>query len=337
MVNGHMHGNGRYHNGAGLTYSGAMADGKRHGEGTETRPDGSTYSGQWSLGTRSGSGRETAADGSFHDGEWEFNQPHGPGQRQLENGIQITGTFAGELATNGLLVLPSGPAFAGPLWTSDGKMHQRLVEWIALHAAQGDPYAQLLDAQGRFAPGTDTSMAKDVLEHLESAEAAGIGDAAFLLATYISDSDRERAVQILRRAAARPHAPSARLLGELLLKRCQPQTPCHTEALGHLQTAAQRGDRQAARHLSEALLQSDASAARAVIHNLAVTFGEWQDLNLLAAVHAAEGDTAAALRVATRALQQAQQSDKTITTGDLERLTRQVEIFKTKLSTEAAP
>ncbi|MBM4202626.1 MAG: hypothetical protein FJ194_00555 [Gammaproteobacteria bacterium] len=346
LLNRGMHGNGYHDNGAGLTYDGEMVAGKRHGEGIEKRPDGSTYTGHWLDGKRSGSGRETAVDGSFHDGEWEFNQPRGPGSREFENGIQITGTFAGDIATTGLLVLPSGSTFAGPLWTLGGDMHPRFSKWVDFEASQGDPYAQLLYAQERLRSKTESEsvLANEarLTAYLQAAESAGIGDAAYLYALHVLPTNREQALIVLRRAAARPHTPSARLLGELLLsddppRSCHPNNICRTEALELLQTAFKRGDRLAARRLTQELLRFDAAAARNVIHNFAMTFGDWQDLELLAAAHAALDQADEALQAATRALQQAERSDEAVSMDDLERLARNVETYQTKNHTEVAP
>src|SRR5690606_23081772 len=90
-------------------------------------------------------GLESQPDGSFHDGAWERNQPLGPGLRRSASGIEISGLWNRDSVSTGLLKLPTGPAYAGPLFRDRNRVvAPRLLDWLETVASSGDPYAQLL-------------------------------------------------------------------------------------------------------------------------------------------------------------------------------------------------
>lgn len=329
IVAGLMHGRGRFDNGAGLVYDGDWKDGKRHGHGTETRPDGSRYSGSWEAGKRSGSGRETWPDGSYHDGEWEYNQPRGPGMRHYADGTEITGTFAGDVATSGMLTLPSGEIFAGPMHAPNGNLHPKLDRWLKTTAAGGDPWAGLLRARHLLRAPTPGNVPAEALELLQIAESAGLAEAAFLLGLH---QQGEPAIEHLRRGASRGHAGAARLLGERLLAQCG-TAACREEALVHLRAAASRGDHDAVRALALALLPADPVEARKVIDSQARSFGHWRDLVVLGRVESALGNPSEALRLLELALMNGGQNDATMDAAEADRLQREIEQQRQAITT----
>jgi hypothetical protein len=289
-------------------------------------------------GKRSGSGRETWPDGSYHDGEWEFNQPRGPGFRHYADGTEITGVFADEVATSGMLALPSGEIYAGPMHTTSGEMHPKFTAWLNTTARSGDPWATLLRARNMLEKTQDSTVVARALAQLRHAEASGLAEASFLLGLH---QDGTVAIDHLRRAASRGHAGASRLLGERLLAQCgtgnggpddDVNTGCREAALEHLRAAAARGDHAAVRALALALLPDDPGAARAVIRNQAVSFGHWRDLEVLGRVESALGNPSEALRLLERALMNGGQSEAR-DAAESDRLQREIETQRQEITT----
>ncbi len=337
---GRMHGKGRFDNGAGLIYDGEWVHGKRHGRGTETRPDGSRYVGEWFEGKRSGSGRETWPDGGYHDGEWELNQPQGPGLRRSADGIEITGTFTGLMPTSGMLVLPSGETFAGPMYKSEGGPHPRFKTWLHTTAEAGDPWAQLMYARDLLVASRESATMEQMLKHLRSAEVAGLAEASYLLGMHLKDNDPDAANIHLERGAKRGYAPASRLLGELLLIQCE-SPGCEQSAHSQLQNAANKGDRLARRTLALRMFDEDNQAARDLIHDQAISFGDWQDLEILIRVldrtRELPDDESEILRLLELALMDARQSDHPDAVAAVERLQLRIDRIRLPAGKGVAP
>ena len=281
-------------NGAGLRYEGNWQDGRFEGQGTLQEPDGSSYTGEWLAGKRNGSGRQYYPDGSYHDGSWELNQPQGPGTRKTIEGLTFTGLWSDTVIANGLLELPSGHVYAGPLYDGRGrKVSGRLLAWLEALSNRGDRYAQYLlaDCYGGFVePQPDDARRQTLLRR--SAE-QGFAPAQLALAEL---SSGEEAQHWLRKAAD-GHLPAA--LHRLALSRHAAGDRAQAYALA--ERAMQRGWTAARRQLAwwlatdpEADTTSGADAV-ALIRDIAITTAGWQYLDTLAAAQARAGDIPAAV------------------------------------------
>ncbi|MEZ5557305.1 MAG: hypothetical protein R3E86_01985 [Pseudomonadales bacterium] len=177
-LDGRRSGYGRLVTASGLAYEGTWVDDERQGYGVEERPDGSRYEGEWQADRRHGQGREDNPDGSLHDGSWESNRAFGPGRRRNAAGIEISGVWNGDTVSAGLLHLPTGIEYAGPLFRDHNrKVSPRLQSWLQGHAERGDPYAQMLLGslyQDFEEPPPDTQLAR---RWLELAATAGVAEA----------------------------------------------------------------------------------------------------------------------------------------------------------------
>lgn len=318
---GRMHGQGTFDNGAGLSYSGGWQHGKRHGEGTETRPDGSNYRGQWIDGKRSGSGRETWPDGTYHDGEWELNQPRGPGLRREISGIEINGVFAGNVVTSGMIVFPSGEFYAGPMFKPDGAMHRKMRSWLTDAAERMDPWSQLYLARQLLAENKSANTDPRVIELLTAAEAAGIAEASYLLGRALIDNNPDAAKVFLTRAADKGSRQALTALDDLALQTCTAPEACKETINAALSAAADAGDRQARRTLTRRHLEAgDAASALVLIRNFAISFADWQDLELLARAEMMLGQPDSALIHMQLALAQTFTHETTATETDVTRM-----------------
>lgn len=296
---------------SGLHYEGTWADGQRHGFGVVTRPDGSLYEGEWRNDKRDGQGRETWADGSYHDGGWESNQPLGPGTRRNPTGIEISGLWNADQVSTGLLVLPTGHEYAGPLFKKrNEEASPQLRDWLLDIGNQGDPYAQLF-------LGTLFSDFKEPARDIEQARLwfgkaarAGLADAQYRLALTYRESNAPRTIELLAQAAEQGHAGANDLLGEYYL--AGNEVPRNVEtAVRYFERAIAAGSVPARNNLAWIFATStieeirDGERAVALIRPIALLYDNWQYLDTLAAAYAANGEFDEAVTTQERAIEDA--------------------------------
>ncbi len=294
-----------WNNGAGLRYEGNWRGGLYDGEGKLDEPDGSSYTGEWRGGKRSGSGRQYYPDGTYHDGSWELNQPQGPGTRKTIEGFTFTGLWSGNVIANGLLELPSGHTYAGPLYNDKGtKVSGQLLTWLEDLAKRGDRYAQYLlaDCYDRFTEPLPDDARRHAL--LQQSATQGFAPAQLALAEHSTGGD----AQLWLQRAADKHHPTA--LYRLAQERHEAGD--YAEAYALAERALQRGSTQARRQLAWWLATDSradaASGATAVtlIRDIAITTAGWQYLDTLAAAQARAGEVPEALATQDQAIRNAQ-------------------------------
>lgn len=304
---GARHGYGRAEEASGLVYEGTWADDRRHGFGRERRPDGSLYVGDWEAGNAHGQGREDRPDGSFHDGSWELNQPLGPGRRRTASGVEISGMWNRDTVSTGLLALPTGPEFAGPLFSDRNRTASaRLQTWLESVAARGDPYAQLLLGTLYLDfddPEPDQTTAR---RWLRPAADAGIAEAQYRLALTHQGVNPPRMVERLAQAAQQQHPEANHVLGGLYhdgntVPRSLQRAVHYYERAVAAGSVAARNDLAWLLATTEAPRLRDGHRAVELIRPIALYSGAWQYLDTLAAAWAAAGrfdEAAAAARQA---------------------------------------
>jgi hypothetical protein len=318
---------------SGVVYEGEWREGSRQGAGREERPDGSNYEGEWDTGTRHGTGRALFADGSRYEGTWEQNVPMGPGTRRYASGIEVRGVWQSERVSSGLLELPSGKTFAGPLTSRQGRgVAPPLLAWLSQAAADGDPHAGLLLASAWLdfeEPAPDPARARTWLRQAKSSST----EAAYRLAALMLDDpepDLAQVLELLHAAAEGEHAEAQRLLGDLFesgahLTRDLPRaaqwyrgalragSPLAAERLAQTLLKSALGTREGARDpLIECRSQardvpqderlSALEEARDVLTWRALEDREWSSFATLARVEAVSGNWGDAASLAERAL-----------------------------------
>ena len=298
--NGAQSGYGHQVSASSLTYEGTWVANKREGFGREQRPDGRVYIGEWLADQRHGLGRESSADGAFHDGAWENNQTLGPGTRRNRTGIEISGVWNHNHVSSGLLTLPTGAEYAGPLLRKGGsEVQPSLLEWLTANATANDPYAQLFlaTAYADFKrPLPDPTKA---LRWFTAAADAGISEAQFRAATLIISDNTPRAIEFLADAAEANHPDANALLGQYYLTGRW--VPANSQmAMRYLEAGSNAGN-LAARNNFAWMLATDPDAAvrdgvkaLAVIEPIALLYRDWQHLDTLAAAYAEGGEFDAA-------------------------------------------
>lgn len=308
-------GYGRLVDTSGLIYEGTWVAGKRQGFGRERRPDGSDYQGEWLNGKSHGQGKETHADGSFHDGHWENNIVLGPGTRHNPTGIEISGVWNGDNVSNGLLMLPTGHQYAGPLFKHrNTEVSVSLVDWLSTIADLGDPYAQLLI-------GTVYSDFTEPIKNLERARdyfskaaRSGLAEAQFRFARIEIKNNVSRAIEMLANAAKQNHPRANDLLAEYYhLGTHVPEN--QARAIKYYERAMDSGSLAARNNLAWLLATCsdpevrDGARAVALIKPIALLYGNWQHLDTLAAAYAEQGDFADAVNTQQEALDEIALSD----------------------------
>ncbi len=297
-------GNHRWSNGVGMQYEGGWANGLFEGEGTLEEPNGNRYVGEWHQGKRSGTGKQYFADGSYHEGSWELNRTAGPGTRKTADGWVISGQWNNGVVSNGLLELPSGQSYAGPLYNKQGsEVSDGFLAWLSALADRGDRYAQALlaDAYTGFdKPAPDQSKR---IEYLQKSADQGFAPAQYELARLFSGQTRTR---WLREASERHYPPAM-----LALAR-QAHAAGERKAARQLaREAAERGLTDARRILAWWLATdpdatgADGARAETLIADIAITSGGWQYLDTLAAAQARQANFAAAVESLTAAISDA--------------------------------
>ncbi len=313
-VDGARNGYGRLEEPSGLIYEGIWAANKRHGFGAEQRPDGSSYKGAWQFDKRHGQGIETQADGGYHDGAWENSVALGPGTRRQPSGIEISGAWNSDLVSTGLLTLPSGAEYAGPLFRKRNREADvKLINWLT--RLTDDGYANYLLGTLYLdfeKPARNEDRARRLLS---KATDAGIADAQFRLAILLLDEDANRALELLIEAAATGHARANELLGEYYHLGRFVQKDL-TVAHDYYMKAAASGSLQARNNLAWLLATApseflrDGKRAVATIRPIALLYGDWQHLDTLAAAYAEAGEFDAAVEAQRQALMATQSSDE---------------------------
>jgi hypothetical protein len=291
-----------------LVYEGTWVADKRQGYGLETRPDGSSYQGEWLADKRDGQGREQNADGTYHDGAWEQNRALGPGIRSDLAGIETSGIWNGDLVSNGLIILPTGLEYAGPLFREfNTRVSPRLQKWMHDAASRGDPYAQLtlgkmyLDYSD---PAPDQTEAR---RWLKQAAEAGIAEAMYRLAITWAEDNPSRTVALLAEAAGKGHPGANEILGEYYQLGIGVPRNLQT-AMRYFEQGMEAGSLRCRNQLAWLLATIDdaeirnPSRAIEIIGPIALYSGSWQYLDTLAAGHAAAGHYKVAIRILRQAL-----------------------------------
>jgi TPR repeat protein len=298
-----------------VRYDGTWVAGQRQGFGIVSRPDGSGYQGDWLNGKRHGQGRETSSDNSFHDGGWESNQPFGPGIRRSPSGIRISGVWNDDHVSTGLLGLPTGHEYAGPLFkNNNAEVSPLLRAWVTELAKHGDPYAQLF-------LGTIFSDFKKPSQDVEQsrlwygkAASAGVAEAQYRLALTHSNDNVARSIELLVQAAQQDHAAANGLLGDYYLAGDRVPRNLQT-AIRYQERAIAAGSIQARNKLAWILATTTASEFRdgkravALIRPLALLYGNWEYLDTLAAAFAESKNFDQAIFIQERALEEATRGD----------------------------
>jgi hypothetical protein len=291
-VAGQRNGYGDLKDKLGNHYAGTWVAGERQGFGQLSRSDRSRYEGEWLHDLRHGTGIETFATGGQHNGEWSHNKALGAGTRQTRIGIKILGFFTGDRVSNGLLELPSGAEYAGPLFRQQmTQVAAPLLTWTQAQAEAGDPAAQWLLA------GFYQRFAKPAANQLQAvrwyqAAAATIPDAQFRAGQLLLDDKPGAAVAYLQQAATQNHVQAQQLLGELYHSG-RAVSPNATTAMDWYARAAEQGSLEAKTQLAWLLSTSQEAHARnpqralALIEVTAKTLKTWALLDTLAATYAA--------------------------------------------------
>ncbi|MCZ6617127.1 MAG: hypothetical protein O7E57_03260 [Gammaproteobacteria bacterium] len=328
-------GYGRLVDTSGLVYEGTWVAGKRQGFGREQRPDGSVYQGEWHNGKSHGQGKETHADGSFHDGQWENNVVLGPGTRRTSTGVEISGVWNGDNVSMGLLLLPTGHQYAGPLFKHrNTEVSVSLVDWLTDLADLGDPYAQLLigTVYSDFTlPRKNPERARD---YFGKAAGSGLAEAQFRLARIEIKNNVPRAIEMLSNAAEQNHPRANDLLGEYYhLGKHVPEN--QERAIGYYEHALANGSLTARNNLAWLLATCpdpevrDGARAIGLIKPIALLYGNWQHLDTLAAAFAEQGLFADAVHTQKEALDKIQLDDvEGDTSGVIVEMQLRMELFR---------
>ncbi len=311
---GRRHGYGRMELAGALEYEGTWVADQRQGYGRERRVDGSDYEGSWHQDRRHGQGIARLPDGSLHDGRWEFDRPLGTGTRRLPTDIQITGFWTGGAVSAGILSLPGGLDYAGPLYGSrQQSVAPALLNWLQQLAAQHNAHAQLLlgDAYRNYRqPVPDLDLA---LYWYRQAADQGLAEAQYQLARlYLEQTATPaQALEPLLLAAEKSHAGAQVLLGRMAEQgELLPRN--HLMARRYYLQATEAGSLDGRHQLAWLLATSsddevwDGATALRLIQPIALLFDDWQYLDTLAAALAAVGEFDAAIGTLRQALLQAE-------------------------------
>ena len=108
------------------TYEGQLLNGQLHGQGKFTASDGSVYEGQYLNGKRNGSGRYTAKNGFVIKGEFRDDKCTGKAKLTMPNGAVYIGDVSPDCRGNGYGVItePNGKRYEGQ-WVEGKFMGQK--------------------------------------------------------------------------------------------------------------------------------------------------------------------------------------------------------------------
>lgn len=304
---GQRDGYGELKDSVGNHYAGTWVAGQRQGFGKLQRADSSRYEGDWKNDQRDGTGVEYFASGGFHDGEWAYNKALGSGTRQTRTGIKILGLFTGDRVSNGLLELPNGAEYAGPLFRKQmSEVATPLLAWVQAQAEAGAPSAQWLLAgfYQRFEkPAANAKLAT----YWYRAAAKTLADAQFRAGQLLLDEDPGAAVDYLQQAAAAEHVQAMHLLGQLYHSG-RAVSPNAITAMQWYKQAADRGSLTAKTQLAWLLATSQEAHARepkralTLIEGTAKSLKTWALLDTLAATYAALGRFGSAVQTQLAAI-----------------------------------
>ena len=254
-------------------------------------------------------GRAWQGDGSFHEGLWENNVALGPGTRRLLSGIEISGFWTGDTVAAGLIELPSGAQYAGPMFDSKpARVEPELLRWLETRLSSRDPDVLLLygNAYTDFEePPPDPELARRAFE--QSAR-LGSAQAAYRLARLIGAFSPDESIQWLTRAADQDHPSAAARLAEHYHQGTRVPRD-FDRALHYYEVAVGAGDTQSRNNLAWLLATCPDAAVRdgdralALIAPLAGFMQNWQYLETLAAAYAQTGNFSAAEHAQIRALE----------------------------------
>lgn len=298
-----------------VIYTGMFKHDHRHGFGKETRPDQSFYEGAWQDGKKHGKGIESYADGSRHEGNWQAGQILGPGTRTNRAGIAFSGPWTRNIISTGLVALPDGAQYAGPLFEQRGRrVREEFLSWLQ---TQQSPYAHYFLGAAYMDFESPTADVPTATAWFERAAAADLAEAQYRLALIRRTNDPQASLALLQQAASSGHGSAAALLGEFYHIGLYVQKNLAT-AKALYEQAAKRGSLTATNNLAWLLATTlselaDPQAAVAMIQPLVVYLGNWQHLDTLAAAHARLGNMDLAIELQDQALlrasNQAQQTE----------------------------
>ena len=322
----------------GVIYEGMWLDDEKSGYGQEKRPDGFVYDGQWDAGRKQGQGEARLTNGAWHTGTWEAGHILGIGSRVTREGIILSGLWTRNLFSNGMVVLPDGHEFAGPVFTKRGqKTSVPFTAWLSRKASSGSAYAQYLLAATLMDLPLQSDEAQPVVPLLKASIAkANISDAHYRLAGLLLENDSRAALGHLKAAAKQGHGPANARLGEYYHSGRHLQKDLQAAA-HHYEVAARQGHAAAKNNLAWLLATqpgelSNPQHAVDLIQPLVLYTGNWQYLDTLAAAHAA----LARFRLATliqkqaiRAYRQARDLDAA-DVGNLEELAHRLRLYETQ-------
>jgi len=304
---GKRHGYGEARDAIGSVYTGTWAKDKYSGFGKLVRADGSEYEGEWSQGLRQGTGVETFASGGQHEGEWLNNQAQGPGTRITRTGIVIHGTFTGDSVSNGLLSLPGGEEYAGRLFRRQmTQVAPRLLNWTQTLATAGNPHAQLLLGT-YYQQFTDPAPDSASAQRWYAAASKQLVHAHYLLGQLLVNDNPKQAFEHLQKAANQQHTEAEVALGEMY-HTGRAVSPNAATALSWYERAMGKGNPRARLHAAWLLATSqeefirDPERALSLIQATAIHQPRWDNLDTLAAAHAALGQFAKAAAVQQQAI-----------------------------------
>lgn len=298
----------------GVIYEGMWRENKRSGYGREIRPDGSLYAGEWKNGLKQGKGEARLPNGARHNGIWEAGQILGIGTRVTPQGIELSGVWTMNLFANGMVTLPDGRVFAGPVFVERGRKASRaFTAWLEQEADSGSAYAQYLLAVVLMDLPFQDQNTYSVTTLLQNAVTHGdIADAHYRLAVLLRPSNPPQSLNHLVKASTQDHRAAHALLGEYYHSGSHLRKDLIAAAV-HYEAAARQGHASAKNNLAWLLAthpgdQADPQRAVDLIQPLVLYTGNWQYLDTLAAAHAALNHFRLATRIQKQAIQSYRQT-----------------------------
>ncbi|MEM9621281.1 MAG: hypothetical protein AAF993_06505 [Pseudomonadota bacterium] len=309
---GMRHGYGRFNSPAGIMYEGLWELDKRHGYGKQMQPNGSYYEGNWQADLQDGSGIAVRPDGSQHAGTWSQGFILGTGTRTNRSGVIYSGNWNRNTITDGLLELPSGAQYGGPLFRNQGRsVSTQLLAWMQAQSSNQDPHAQYLLATAFLDfddPVPDPATAQI---WLYKAADAGHAEAQYRLFTSLEDSDISGAIAWLQQAAQSGHPEANQRLAQFYHMGHHFQQDL-TTAIRLYEQAMAQGSIDATNNLAWLLATSlntelaDPERAVELIQPFVFLLGDANHLDTLAAAHARLGNMELAQQMQHQALDKAQ-------------------------------
>ncbi len=320
----------------GVIYEGMWQENKKSGYGREIRPDGFVYAGEWEEGLKQGKGEARLTDGARHNGIWESGQILGIGTRVTPEGIELSGVWTMNLFANGMVTLPDGRVFAGPVFAERGrKASKAFTTWLEQEADSGSAFAQYLLAVVLMdLPFQEQSTYSVNTLLRDSVAQSNIADAHYRLAVLLRSRDTAESLNHLVKASSQDHRAAHALLGEYYHSGSHLKKD-RVAAAAHYEAAARQGHATAKNNLAWLLAthpgdQADPQRAVDLIQPLVLYTGNWQYLDTLAAAHAALAHFRLAIRIQEQAIQSYRQSEalETEESGALEALLSRLQLYE---------